>query len=92
MGKKRLKLVIKGRVQGVWFRDSTRRQAASGGVTGWVKNRADGKVEAVLEGDADAVDRLAQWCRQGPPGADVTGVNEEEEPWTGQFDSFNIIF
>ncbi|MFO8090697.1 MAG: acylphosphatase [Desulfatiglandaceae bacterium] len=92
MGKKRLKLIIEGRVQGVWFRDSTRRQAVSTGVGGWVKNRADGKVEAVLEGDADSVDRLAQWCRQGPPGAGVTGVHEQEEPWTGEFDSFNIIF
>jgi acylphosphatase len=92
MGKKRVKLVIEGRVQGVWFRDSTRRQAVSNAVNGWVKNRADGKVEAILEGDADSVDRLAQWCRQGPPGARVTNVQEQEEPWAGEFDSFNIIF
>lgn len=92
MGKKRLKLIIEGRVQGVWFRDSTRRQALSIGVHGWVKNRVDGNVEAVLEGDADAVEQLARWCRQGPLGARVTGVLEQEEPWTGEFDSFNIIF
>jgi acylphosphatase len=92
MEKKRLNLIIEGRVQGVWFRDSTRRQAVSAGVFGWVKNRADGKVETLLEGDADAVHRVAKWCRQGPPGANVTGVHEREEPWTGKFYSFDIIF
>jgi acylphosphatase len=92
MEKKQLHLIVEGRVQGVWFRDSTRRQALSAGVYGWVKNRADGKVEAVLEGDADAVNKVAEWCRQGPPGARVTRVHEQEEPWSGQFDSFDIIF
>ena len=92
MERKRLHLVIEGRVQGVWFRGSTRRMARSLGVSGWVKNRVDGKVEAVLEGDAGAVRKLAEWCRQGPPGAHVTGVEEQEENWEGGFDSFEILF
>jgi acylphosphatase len=92
MEKSRLHLIIEGRVQGVWFRDSTRRKAASLGVYGWVKNRADGKVEAVAEGDPGAVKRLAEWCWEGPPGARVTGVLEQEEPWAGEFDSFEIVF
>lgn len=92
MEKKRLHLVIEGRVQGVWFRESTRRRAGSLGVFGWVKNRPDGTVEAIMEGDADAVKSLADWCREGPPGAGVTAVHEREEPWTGEFDSFNVIF
>lgn len=89
---KRLHLIIEGRVQGVWFRESTRRRAVSLGVLGWVRNRSDGTVEAMMEGDAQAVTSLAEWCRQGPPGAGVTAVHEREELWTGEFDSFDIIF
>ena len=70
-----------GLVQGVFFRDSTQRQAERHGVTGWVSNRPDGAVEAVFEGDADAVERLVAFSRQGPRGAAVDSVQvTEEEP------------
>jgi acylphosphatase len=76
----RKRVVAHGRVQGVFFRDSTRQRAESAGVAGWVANRRDGTVEAVFEGDADAVDRLVEWMEDGPRGASVsrTEVNEEE--------------
>ena len=67
-------VVVAGRVQGVFFRDSARREARRLGVTGWVCNRADGKVEGHLEGDADAVAKLVEWCRSGPRHADVDDV------------------
>jgi acylphosphatase len=75
------RVVVRGRVQGVFFRDSVRRQADSSGVTGWVANRADGSVEVVLEGEPDAVERLIEFCRRGPSRAEVESVDVgEEEP------------
>lgn len=74
MSQKRIQAVITGRVQGVGYRASCQRQAASLGLTGWVRNRWDGAVEALLEGDAAAVARMVEWCWQGPPFADVTNV------------------
>ncbi len=62
----RRRVVVRGDVQGVSFRDSCRREAVSAGVAGWVQNGWDGSVEAVFEGDADAVEAMCAWCRQGP--------------------------
>jgi len=77
----RRRVVVHGYVQGVLFRDSTRRLAQQYGVAGWVSNRADGAVEAVFEGEADAVQRLISFVREGPRGAQVKGVDvSEEEP------------
>jgi acylphosphatase len=75
----RRRVVVHGRVQGVAFRDATRRQASSRGVAGWVSNRPDGAVEAVFEGDAEAVHSLLRFVRQGPRAADVERVEESEE-------------
>lgn len=77
----RRRVVVHGHVQGVFFRDSVRRLAQQRGVTGWVANRADGAVEAVFEGEPDAVERLVELCRAGPRGARVDSVDvTEEEP------------
>lgn len=77
----RVRVVARGRVQGVFFRDSTRREAQSAGVSGWVSNRPDGAVEAVFEGDPGAVSRLVEFCRRGPGRAEVTDLDvHEEEP------------
>jgi acylphosphatase len=77
----RRRVIVHGFVQGVFFRDSTRRLAQRHGVSGWVANRADGALEAVFEGEADAVERLVDFSRQGPRGAQVESVEvEEEEP------------
>jgi acylphosphatase len=75
---------VSGRVQGVWFRETCRRRAAATGVTGWVRNRADSRVEAVFEGEPAAVDELVAWCRQGPSRAVVTGVEVRSEPPVGE--------
>jgi acylphosphatase len=80
-GAVRRRVVVRGDVQGVFFRDSTRREAERRGVAGWVSNRADGAVEAVFEGDAEEVDALIEFCRSGPPRAEVRDVEvSEEEP------------
>jgi acylphosphatase len=77
----RRRVVVHGHVQGVFFRDSTRRMAQRHGVAGWVANRWDGAVEAVFEGEADAVARLVAFSREGPRGAQVESIEvSEEEP------------
>ena len=77
----RRRVVVHGFVHGVYFRDSVRRRAVSTGVAGWVRNNRDGSVEAVLEGDPDAVERVVDFCRDGPRGARVDDVEiVEEEP------------
>jgi acylphosphatase len=77
----RRRVVVHGRVQGVFFRDATRERARTRGVEGWVANRADGAVEAVFEGDPDAVESMVRFAREGPGGADVYDVEvSEEEP------------
>ena len=90
--KTRARLIIEGRVQGVWFRDSTRRKATELGVCGWVKNRFDGGVEVLAEGDIEAVDKLIEWCHKGPPQAMVRRVNVIHDEWKGEFVSFDIVF
>jgi len=77
----RLRVVVRGYVQGVFFRDSVRRLAERYGVAGWIENRRDGAVEAVFEGEPEAVERLVRFCREGPRGARVDHVElSEEEP------------
>ncbi len=74
-------VVLAGRVQGVFFRDSLREEAEAHGVAGWASNRGDGAVEAVFEGSPDEVERLVDFCRKGPPRAEVEDVEVgEEEP------------
>ena len=80
----RLRLEITGRVQGVRFRESTRLEAERLGVRGWVRNTANGSVEAVLEGPAGAVREMEQWCHHGPSSARVTGVKSNLEPVAGE--------
>jgi acylphosphatase len=75
----RKRVVVQGRVQGVFFRDSTRRQASTRGVAGWVTNRPDGAVEAVFEGDPEAVESLVRFMRDGPRGAEVSDVEVTDE-------------
>ena len=85
----RYRVVVGGRVQGVWFRDSCRREAQARGVTGWVANRSDGTVEAVFEGEEASVAQCVAWCRHGPPRALVTGIDVTEEHPVGE-PSFRI--
>ena len=82
----RKRVIVHGRVQGVFFRDTTRRMAQSRGVAGWVRNNPDGSVEAAFEGDAEAVEEMVRFAHDGPRGAQVERVevvDEEPEGATG---------
>ena len=77
-------MLVSGRVQGVWFRDACAREAVAHGLDGWVRNLADGRVEAVFEGPASGVDALVDWCRHGPPRARVRGLDAIDEVPVGE--------
>lgn len=88
----RAHLVISGRVQGVFFRMETKRAAEGHKVMGWVRNKANGTVEAVLEGEKSAVEKMIQWCHTGPPSAEVTDVNTTWQAYQGTYDLFDIRY
>lgn len=88
METKTLHLVMHGRVQGVWYRDSMRREALRLGVCGWARNRSDGAVEAMVQGEAGAVDALLSWAHRGPPLAQVERV--DTAPGEGRYADFEV--
>jgi len=90
--KVRAHVFIRGMVQGVFFRSETRHEAKKRGVRGWVCNLPDGKVEAVFEGEEKRVKELIEFCKRGPPGAGVTGVDVVWENYTGEFGDFEIRY
>ena len=88
---RRVHAFLSGRVQGVWFRASTQNEAQRLGLTGWVRNLPDGRVEFVAEGEADAIDHLLAWCRNGgPPMGRVDDLNTNEEAPSQTFTSFEV--
>ncbi|HEY8369573.1 MAG TPA: acylphosphatase [Thermodesulfobacteriota bacterium] len=87
---RRVRVRVHGRVQGVGFRWSAVETAHALGVRGYVRNLPDGDVEAVVEGEAAAVERMLDWLRRGPRHAHVTGVTVTDEPYTGEFPDFSI--
>jgi acylphosphatase len=89
---KRLHVYISGRVQGVFFRAHTQEKAQSLNLGGWVRNRSDGSVEAVFEGDDQDVDAMLRWCKTGPPHAIVKDVRSVEEPASGSYNAFKISY
>jgi acylphosphatase len=88
----RLHIVIEGIVQGVFYRASTIEESSKLGLTGWVKNCSDGRVEAVFEGEIDKIEQIIEWCKKGPPGAVVSNVETVLERATGEYDSFTIKY
>ena len=90
--KVRVHVYVSGRVQGVFFRSETQDEALRHGLTGWVRNLPDGRVEAVFEGEKENVEKLVEFCRRGPPGARVAKVDVTWEDYTGQFKSFTMHF
>jgi acylphosphatase len=90
MGTRRVSLRIRGKVQGVFFRESTRIEATRLGITGWVRNRDDGSVEAVAEGEPAALEEFIRWCHRGPQAARVTDVERAESEPTGEFRAFTV--
>jgi acylphosphatase len=91
-GLMRLSAIVYGRVQGVFFRDFTRRQALMLGLTGYVRNLADGTVEAVAEGPQETLERLLELLRIGPSGAHVERVEARWTNHVGEFDHFEVRF
>jgi len=90
--KKRARVIISGRVQGVFFRMETLKAARHYGVSGWVRNKADGTVEALFEGDTNSVDLILAWCRKGSPPAKVEKADVTWENYTGEFTEFKITY
>lgn len=92
MAKTRAHIYVSGRVQGVYFRQHTRRQAQIRGVTGWVRNLQDGRVEAVFEGEEAAVQTMVEYCRHGPSSAQVTNFEMSIEAFKNEFSSFEVAY
>jgi len=90
--KARAHLIVTGIVQGVFFRVETKRAADRIGVTGWVRNRPEGTVEAVFEGDREKVEAAINWCRKGPPSGRVDELKITWEPFQGEFSGFDITY
>lgn len=89
---KRIRVIISGRVQGVFFRAYTQETALALKLKGWVRNLPDGRVEAVFEGEDTNVQAMLEWCKKGPPHAIVKKVDAAEEPPTGEFRDFRITY
>ena len=86
--KSKVHVIIYGRVQGVWFRVSTKNKAEQLGITGWVRNTSDGNVEAVFEGDEKIIEEMLEWCNHGPPLAEVDNVEVKRQLASDEFDQF----
>jgi len=92
MGKVAKRVFIEGRVQGVFFRAYTQEAALQFGVTGWVRNLPDRRVEALLEGEEEQVQRMIAWCYKGSPASRVERVIVEEIPYSGKYANFRITY
>ena len=88
----RIHVWVSGKVQGVWYRATTVEEARKLGLTGWVRNLLDGRVEIVAEGPRGSLERLIAWCHEGPPLAVVDEVKVVWEPYTGEFANFSIAY
>jgi len=88
----RVHVIIEGRVQGVLFRHHTQEVASRLGLKGWVKNRPDGNVEAIFEGNPEKVNQIIRWCHQGPSQAKVTKVRQMWEDYRGEFNDFSVSY
>lgn len=90
--KARIHVLIEGRVHGVFFRASTRDEARARGLAGWVRNLADGRVEALFEGERRVLENMLAWCRQGPPYAYVDHLEVEWLPYLGDLADFRVVY
>ena len=92
MSKQRIRIFVTGKVQGVFFRQALKVMAKKNNVYGWVKNLKDGRVEAVLEGDEEKVNRLVEWSHGGPANARVEDVEIRNEKFIGEFSQFDVLY
>ena len=92
MNNQRVRVFVKGKVQGVFFRQALKVKAKQNDVFGWVKNLDDGRVEAVLEGNEENVGTLVEWCHGGPANARVEEVDIRNEKFTNEFSKFDVLY
>ena len=92
MTNQRIRVFVKGKVQGVFFRQALKVKAIQNGVFGWVRNLDDGRVEAVLEGNEENVNTLVEWCHGGPANARVEDVDIRYENYTKEFSKFEVLY
>jgi len=90
--KARVHVFVSGRVQGVFFRQTTLERAKNLGLTGWVRNTSDGRVEAVFEGEKEKIEKVLEWMRIGPPLAKVENLEIKWEDFKGEFEDFEIRY
>jgi len=90
--KSRVHVIISGRVQGVWFRASTRDKAQQLGLKGWVKNTPEGNVEAIFEGEEKTVNEMLEWCNHGPPLAEVKNLDVKKQKPSNDLDEFHVKY
>lgn len=89
---KNIHVIISGRVQGVWFRANTKQKAEQLGVTGWIRNTRDGRVEAIFEGEENCLKEMIDWCNHGPPLAEIDNVEIKDQIPTNGFDGFSVKY
>ncbi len=92
MSNQRIRIIVTGKVQGVFFRQALKVMAKKNDVFGWVKNLKDGRVEAVLEGNEEKVSRLIEWAHGGPANARVEDVEIHNEKFVGEFSKFDVLY
>ncbi len=92
MVKQRLRLFVKGKVQGVFFRQALKVMAKTHNVSGWVKNLKNGRVEAILEGEDLDVSSMVEWCHRGPANARVEDIEIRNEKYKGEFSKFEVLY
>ncbi len=92
MAKQRVRLLVKGKVQGVFFRQALKVTAKKNNVNGWVRNLKDGRVEALLEGDDVDVSALVEWCHAGSANARVEDIDIKNEKYSGEFSKFEVLY
>ena len=92
MSSKRIRVIVTGKVQGVFFRQALKVMAKKNNIFGWVKNLKDGRVEAVLEGAEEKVSRLVEWSHGGPANARVEDIEIHNEKFSGKFSKFDVLY
>lgn len=92
MAKQRVRLFVKGRVQGVFFRQALKVMAKKNNVFGWVRNLKDGRVETILEGEDVDVSKVVEWCHAGPANARVEDIEIRNEKFKGEFSKFDVLY
>ncbi len=92
MSNQRIRIIVTGKVQGVFFRQSLKVKAKKNEIFGWVKNLKDGRVEAILEGDEEKISRIIEWAHEGPANARVEDVEIRNEKFIGEFLKFDVLY